>query len=163
MKRAAIICLLLTSLCGYRMHAQPLSVSDTLSKENLADTGATEKRSAIKGNLKDERGNPVVAAYVACISGDSVYSSCVTDFDGNYAVYPPAAGKWNIRFSFQAKELTITEVSLAEGSTRTIDATLTISNIGYRYRPHSCRFFRSPLIDASYPGGHVTYSGDMLW
>jgi hypothetical protein len=78
--------------------------------------------SGIKGTLTDEKGNPIVNANVLVSEGGMQKGRDLTDFDGHYSVKPLGGGRYDVKFSYLGKELTITNVVLAGDQTLTVNA-----------------------------------------
>lgn len=122
---------------------------------------ALAQNATITGTLKDERGNPVVNAYVEVTAGGVIRGRELTDFDGVYTVRPLDGGRYDVVFKFQGKELRITDVSLAADQTRTVNGTL---NSGTVLKEATVRVQRyvAPLIDPKEPGGRSVKTAEQI-
>jgi hypothetical protein len=117
----------------------------------------------ITGTLKDERGNPIVNAYVECTKGGVIQAREVTDFDGNYTFLSLQPGRLAITIKSGGRELTIFDIGLTAAAIRVVNGTLASPVYPSLPNPIRCGNFRPPLIDLKYPGGHTTYAGPLLW
>lgn len=125
---------------------------------------ALAQNGTITGTLKDERGNPVVNAYVEVSAGNVVRGREVTDFDGIYTVRPLDGGRYDVIFKFQGKELRITDISLAADQTRTVNGTLVTATSATGGRDVVVRTQRyvAPLIDPKEPGGRSVKTAEQI-
>jgi hypothetical protein len=160
MKRVAILCLLLTVSAGFSLIAQ-IDPSAATGRMYVDSTGSNV-HAILKGNLKDERGNPIVNAEVECSDGNIICGREVTDFDGNYVIGSLKPGKMTLTFRFQGKELIITDISLSSGQRRSVDGTLTMVMPKSPTIRFYCRIICPPIIDPKYPGGHASRADVML-
>ena len=163
MNRVAIAILLLNMLTAGRVNAQLRT--DTVIAMGVAapDTSTQGSSGSITGTLRDERGNPIVNAYVECSAGGVIRGRELTDFDGIYTIRPLQPERLTVRFKFQGKELTITDVTLAAGVHRTLNGTLDLSKPGMTTCTVVIRCWGNPFIDPKHPGGRTTHTSSLFW
>jgi hypothetical protein len=126
---------------------------------------ALAQNGALTGNLKDERGNPIISAYVEASLGGIVTGREVTDFDGNYTIKPLNAGRYTVTFKYQGKELVITDISLTNDQIRTVNGTLVITKSATGDKDvvvRTTRKYVAPLIDPKEPGGRSTKTAEQI-
>src|SRR5690606_23930206 len=85
---------------------------------DTATTAQSDNGFEIFGTLKDERGEPIVAAIVEISNQGTVTGRTLTDFDGNYSVTALEGGSYDVTFSYLGKERTITGVDTRKSKTR---------------------------------------------
>ncbi len=126
---------------------------------------ALAQNSGIKGNLTDERGNPIVNAGVVVTEGGISKGQALTDFDGNYTVRPLSGGRYSVKFSYLGRDLTITNVIVAADQIVTVNGklvTTTEALKGKTVEVHATRSFQAPIIDPENPGGRQVKTADQI-
>jgi outer membrane receptor protein involved in Fe transport len=127
---------------------------------------AFAQNSGIKGNLKDERGNPIVNANVVVTEGGIQKGRDLTDFDGNYMIRPLNGGRYDVKFSYLGRDLTITGVVVAADQIITVNGKLTTTNEaikgGKGVEVHAVRGYQAPIIDPENPGGRQVKTAEQI-
>ncbi len=124
--------------------------------------------SGIKGNLKDEKGNPIVNANVLVSEGGIQKGRDLTDFDGNYTIKPLNGGRYDVKFSYLGKDLTITGVVVAADQLVTVNGKLITTNEvtqgGKKIQAevHAVRGYQAPIIDPENPGGRQVKTAEQI-
>lgn len=127
---------------------------------------AFAQSSGIKGILRDERGNPIVNANVVVSEGGIQKGRDLTDFDGNYTVRPLNGGRYDVKFSYLGRDLTITNVVVAADQIVTVNGKLTTTNEalgkGKEAVVHATRLYTAPIIDPENPGGRQVKTAEQI-
>jgi outer membrane receptor protein involved in Fe transport len=127
---------------------------------------ALAQGSGIKGNLVDEKGNAIVNANVLVSEGGIPKGRDLTDFDGNYSVKPLSGGRYDVKFSYLGRDLTITNVVLAADQTVTVNGRLSTSNEaikgGKGVTVTAVRSYVPPIIDPENPGGRSVKTAEQI-
>jgi outer membrane receptor protein involved in Fe transport len=126
---------------------------------------ALAQNSGIKGNLKDERGNPIVNAGVIVTEGGIMKGQTLTDFDGNYTVRPLSGGRYDVKFSYLGRDLTITNVVVAADQIVTVNGKLVTTTEALKGKPvevHAVRGYQAPIIDPENPGGRQVKTAEQI-
>lgn len=93
----------------------------TLFSFTLMIAGIYAQNATLKGNVKDEKGEPAIQANI--IIDASKGWATATDFDGNYTLSLPA-GKYFVLYRYIGKEDKVVEITLAENETKTQNVVL---------------------------------------
>src|SRR5690606_35987847 len=93
----------------------------SIEEKGTADSTTTAhsgKGFEIYGTLKDERGEPIVAAIVEISNQGTVTGRALTDFDGNYSATTLKGGNYDVKFSYLGKERIIKGVNTKKQKTK---------------------------------------------
>lgn len=148
----------------------PFVVTDTLRPEDYHFYTSSPApyysggSSAIKGLLRDERGNPIVNANVTVTESGIIKGRDLTDFDGNYTIRPLNGGRYDVRFSYLGRDLTITNVVLAADQVVTVNGKLSTVNEALKggVVVHATRLYTAPIIDPENPGGRQVRTAEQI-
>lgn len=146
-------------------HANPITFARQPAPEPARRrSGKLEGGNAtITGTLKDEKGSPIINAYVETRSGGVVRGRELTDFDGIYTIRPLDGGQYEVTFKFQGKEQTIYGISLAADQMRTVNGIL---KSGTELKGVTKRATRTvyvpPIIDPKEPGGRSVKTAEQI-
>ncbi len=116
----------------------------------------------VKGILKDEQGNPIVNANVEVTQGGIVSGRELTDFDGNYTVRPLNGGRYDVKFSYLGRSVTVTGVIVPANQLVTVNSRLTTSTEIKGIEVNAVRGYVVPIIDPEKPGGSTTITKERL-
>lgn len=165
MKRLATIILILLLVPALRIHARNTVTNDAGLLDASPKVSDTDRVPAmVSGTLKDDRGVPIVNAYVECTANGHIVGRELTDFDGTYCISGIAEPCIDVAFKFQGKECVVLSVALLPGTVQTANGV--IPSVGCF--TNGCTFYRKvslppPLINLQHPGSSSTHSGNMLW
>ncbi len=126
------------------------------------------QNSGIKGNLQDERGNPIINGAVLVTEGGQQKGQTLTDFDGDFVVKPLNGGRYDVKFSYQGHDVTYSNVVVAADQIVTVKAKLTTAAIvkqngkDVAVEVHAVRGFQAPIIDPENPGGRQVKTAEQI-
>jgi hypothetical protein len=120
----------------------------------------------IRGKLTDEKGNSIVNANVLVSEGGINKGRDLTDFDGAYTVRPLPAGRYNVKFSYLGRDLTITNVLIGRNSGALVNGRLSTTNEALRggkgVTVTAVRSYAPPIIDMENPGGRSVKTAEQI-
>jgi len=132
-----------------------------LAMDNKNAKTIVSGEAGIRGVLKDEKGEPIVNAIVEVIFEGNTKGGTLTDFDGVYTIKPLNPGKYNVRFRYQGRELTITDVTLAQERIVTVNGKLVITT-DLKGATVTSKRYVVPIIDPENPGGKAIRTADHI-
>ncbi len=115
----------------------------------------------IKGQLKDEKGNPVVNANVEVSEGGIIKGRDMTDFDGYYTVKPLNGGRYDVTFSYLGFKRIYTDVSVAADQLFTVNGKISTSTVLGEAKVVATRVI-APIIDPESPGGRQVKGAEAI-
>jgi hypothetical protein len=122
--------------------------------------------SKIHGILKDYKGIPIHNAEVIITEGGIQKRQTFTDKDGRYSVYPVNGGRYNVKFSYLKKDLTITNVVIAADQIIAVNGKLQTTHEaikgGKGVEVHAVRGFQAPIIDPENSGSRHVMGAEQI-